>query len=218
MPENRPDNPLAIAVLVSGMGRGSNLAALMEGCESGQIAGRIALVVGTRADAPALERARSADIPVAVVSPRKYADDEAGYAAATLRLLARHEIGLLCLAGYMKRLPDAVVDAFRGRVMNIHPALLPLFGGQGMYGENVHRAVLESGMKVSGCTVHFVDFDYDTGPIIAQTAVPVRDADTPQTLAARVLTAEHRAYVRAVQQFAAGQLEIKGRRVFVRGN
>ena len=209
---------LPIAVMVSGAGRGSNLAALMEACAAGQIPGRIALVIGTRSDAPALERARSAGIAVSIVSPRKYEGDEAGYAAALLRVLQKQEIGLICLAGYMRRLPAAVIAAYPGRALNIHPALLPLFGGPGMYGENVHRAVIESGMKVSGCTAHFVDNEYDGGPIIAQRAIPVLDADTPQTLAARVLEQEHLAYAEAAQWFAEGRLTIEGRRVRVRGN
>ena len=202
---------LPIAVLVSGMGRGSNLAALLDACASGQISGphRAGYWDATR-------RARPRTRPERRNrrfgrSPRKYESDEAGYAAALLRVLQKQEIGLLCLAGYMRRLPPPVVAAYRGRVMNIHPALLPLFGGQGMYGENVHRAVIESGMKVSGCTVHFVDEEYDDGPIIAQRAVPVLDADTPQTLAARVLEKEHRAYAEAVQWFAEGRLKTEGR-------
>ena len=214
--EARP--PLPIAALVSGAGRGSNLAALLEACAAGQIPGRVALVIGTRRDAPALERAQSAGAAISVVSPRKYEDDETGYAAALLRVLEKQEIGLICLAGYMRRLPPPVVAAYAGRVMNIHPALLPLFGGRGMYGENVHRAVLESGMKVSGCTVHFVDNDYDTGPIIAQRTVPTLDSDTPQTLAARVLEQEHQAYAEAVRWFAEGRLRVDGRRVFADGN
>ncbi|HZT42545.1 MAG TPA: phosphoribosylglycinamide formyltransferase [Chthonomonadaceae bacterium] len=208
---------LAIAVLVSGQGRGSNLQALLEGCASGQIAGQIAVVIGTRADAPALERARSAGVPVAVVSPRKYEGDEAGYAEALGRILKRYDIGLICLAGYMRKLPSSIIAAYHQRILNIHPALLPLFGGRGMYGEHVHQAVLESGMKVTGCTVHFVDEEYDTGPIVLQTAVPVFDEDTPQTLAARVLAEEHCAYVRAVQLFAEGRLRVEGRRVFITG-
>jgi phosphoribosylglycinamide formyltransferase-1 len=105
------------------------------------------------------------------------------------------------------------VQAYAGRVMNIHPALLPLFGGKGMYGEHVHRAVLESGVKVSGCTVHFVDEHYDTGPIIVQRCVPIEEEDTWETLAARVLAQEHQAYVQAVKLFAQGRLRIEGKRV-----
>ena len=207
--------PLSIAVMVSGQGRGSNLGALQEACLSGAIAGRIAVVIGTRADSPALERARAAGLTVSVISPRKYEEDEAGYANVLLRILERHKVGLICLAGYMRRLPAHVVADYAGRIINVHPALLPLFGGQGMYGEHVHQAVLESGMKVAGCTVHFVDEQYDTGPIIVQTAVPVLEEDTPQSLAARILPEEHRNYVRAVQLFATHRLRIEGRRVVV---
>jgi folate-dependent phosphoribosylglycinamide formyltransferase PurN len=113
----------------------------------------------------------------------------------------------------MRLLPRSVVEEYRGRIMNIHPALLPLFGGRGMYGERVHQAVLESGMKVSGCTVHFVDEEYDSGPIILQRTVPVLEGDTPQTLAARVLAQEHRAYTEAIRLFAEDRLRLEGRRV-----
>lgn len=209
-----PAASLRIAALVSGPSRGSNLQALLDACRTGQIMGRMALVIGTRADAPALERARLAGAVTVVVSPRKYEADEDAYAAALLSQLRRHDVGLICLTGYMRRLPPAIVAAYPQRIMNIHPALLPLFGGRGMYGEHVHRAVLESGMKVSGCTVHFVDEQYDTGPIIAQAAVPVYDTDTPQALAARILPEEHRIYTQAVELFAAGRLSVQNRRVF----
>lgn len=207
---------LRIGVLVSGHGRGTNLQAILDGCAAGVIPGAVDLVVGTRADAPALERARTAGVKTVVVSPRKYEGDEEGYGAALLRAARAADVQLICLAGYLRVLPRAVVDSYRGRIMNVHPALLPLFGGKGMYGEHVHRAVIESGMKVSGCTVHFVDEQYDSGPIIAQSAVPVRDDDTPVTLAARILPEEHRTYVRAIQLFAQGRLYIEGRRVRVR--
>jgi formyltetrahydrofolate-dependent phosphoribosylglycinamide formyltransferase len=195
-----------IAVLVSGHGRGSNLSAIHEACESGEICGDLVLVVGTRQNAPAILKAQQAGICTVVVSPRKYDGDESGYESALLRALATQRPQLICLAGYMRMLPTAVLAEYRGRVMNIHAALLPLFGGRGMYGDNVHRAVIESGMKVSGCTVHFVDENYDSGPIIIQSAVPVLDSDTPGTLAARVLVVEHKSYVRAVKLFADGRL------------
>ena len=207
-------SPLAFAVMVSGHGRGTNLQSLIDACASGQITGRVAVVIGTRADSPALERARGSSVPVSVVSPRKYAEDEAGYGEALLRILTRHQVGLICLAGYLRRLPPSVVHTFRERIMNTHPALLPLFGGKGMYGEHVHRAAIESGMKVSGCTIHFVDEHYDTGPIIAQSVVPIQDDDTPETLAARILPEEHRTYIQAVQWFAEGRLRVEGQRVF----
>ena len=205
---------LKIAVMVSGQGRGSNLGAIMDGCTSGKINGQVVLVVGTRSDAPALERARAAGISTAVVSPKKYSGDEAGYAEALQRVLGRVEPGLICLAGYMRKLPDSVLEAYRGRVMNIHAALLPMFGGKGMFGHHVHAEVLKSGVKVSGCTVHFVDEHYDAGPIIIQSAVPVMDEDTEDSLAARVLVQEHQSYVRAVQLFAEGRLRIDGRKVY----
>ena len=116
----------------------------------------------------------------------------------------------------MRKVPAAVVSAYRGRLMNIHAALLPAFGGQGMYGARIHEAVLEYGAKISGCTVHFVDEQYDTGPIICQSAVPVEEGDTPETLAARVLIAEHEAYPHAVALFAAGRLSVAGRRVQIK--
>ena len=213
MSENVSSPPLKIAAMVSGQGRGSNLGALLTACEAGEIAGRFAVVIGTRADAPALERARAAGVLTSVVSPRKYEGDDDGYGEALLRILRRHQVDLLCLAGYMRQLPLPVVTAYPGHILNVHPALLPLFGGRGMYGENVHRAVLESGMKVSGCTVHFVDEQYDTGPIVVQRTVPVEEDDTPATLAARVIKAEHEAYVRAVHLCAAGRVHIEGNRV-----
>jgi phosphoribosylglycinamide formyltransferase-1 len=212
-PTSNPSTLLSIAVLVSGQGRGSNLGALLDACASGQIAGRISVVIGTRADAPALERAKQGGANISVLSPKKYEEDAAGYAAALLRIFSKHQASLICLAGYMRKLPLSVITAYHERIMNVHPALLPLFGGRGMYGEHVHQAVLESGMKVTGSTVHFVDEQYDTGPIIVQLPVAVQEDDTPSTLAARVLPAEHRAYVEAVRLFAEGRLKVEGRRV-----
>lgn len=206
---------LSIACLVSGQGRGTNLGALLEARSAGQIAGHISVVIGTRADAPALERAKQAGTAVSVISPKKYENDEQGYADALLRVLTKHRVGLICLAGYMRKLPSAVITAYANRILNVHPALLPLFGGHGMYGEHVHQAVLESGMKITGSTVHFVDEQYDTGPIVVQVPVEVLEDDTPSSLAARVLPAEHKAYVQAVRLFAEGRLRIEGRRVVV---
>ena len=212
---NVAPSPLAIAAMVSGQGRGTNVQSLLDACASGEIPARMGVVIGTRSDALALERARKMGVATAVVSPRKYEGNEAAYGGVLLGMLARHNVELLCLAGYMRRLPSAIVSAYAGRIMNVHPALLPLFGGHGMYGEHVHQAVLDSGMKVSGCTVHFVDEQYDTGPIILQTAVPVEEEDTPQTLAARILPCEHQTYIHAVRLFAEGRLRIDGRRVFI---
>lgn len=174
-----------IAVLASG--RGSNLQALMDALRHPPgTPGRVALVVSDRADAGALERARGAGIPTLAVTA------DGTETAALLEAFAAHEIGLVVLAGYLKRVPDRVVAAFHGRILNVHPALLPAFGGPGMYGRHVHEAVLQSGARVSGVTVHVVDEQYDHGPILAQWPVPVRPGDTADTLAARVLEVEHR--------------------------
>jgi formyltetrahydrofolate-dependent phosphoribosylglycinamide formyltransferase len=202
---------IRIAILVSGHGRGSNMAAIIDACQRGEIDGQVVLVIGTRREAPALQRATEKGVSTEVVSPSKLGEEE--YARRLLQTLGDAQVDLVCLAGFMRLLPPPVVHAYAGRVMNIHPALLPLFGGKGMYGEHVHRAVLESGMKVSGCTVHFVDESYDTGPIILQRCVPVEEEDTWETLAARVLAQEHQAYVQAVQLFAQGRLRIEGKRV-----
>lgn len=184
--------------------------AIAAACRSGEIAGSVALVIGNQAGSPALARAAELSLPTLALSSNQ---EEAVYAAALLAALRGAEIDLICLAGYMRKVPGPVVAAFRGRVLNIHAALLPSFGGHGMYGQHIHQAVLDYGAKVSGCTVHFVDEQYDTGPVILQSAVPVEEGDTAETLAARVLAAEHAAYPRAVALFAAGRLTLDGRRV-----
>ncbi|MGI4789447.1 MAG: phosphoribosylglycinamide formyltransferase [Janthinobacterium lividum] len=202
---------LRIAILLSGRhGRGSNMQAIAAACASGQIDGTVALVIGNYADSPALTRAAEMDIPTLSVSSRQ---DESIYAESLLSALNDAKVDLICLAGYMRKVPDSVVTAYKGRVMNIHAALLPAFGGKGMYGIHAHQAVLDYGAKVSGCTVHFVDENYDTGPVIWQSVVPVEEDDSAETLAARVLTAEHDAYPRAVALFAEGRLTLEGRRV-----
>ena len=176
--------PLQVPIAVLASGRGSNLQALMDALhESGP--GRIALVVSDRTDAPALDRARNAGIPAHHVAADGRASD------GLLALFAAHQIGLVVLAGYLKRVPTAVVAALRGRILNVHPALLPGFGGPGMYGRRVQEAVLASGARLSGATVHVVDEQYDHGPIVAQWPVPVKHGDTPESLAARILEIEH---------------------------
>jgi formyltetrahydrofolate-dependent phosphoribosylglycinamide formyltransferase len=206
--------PINIAVLVSGHGRGSNLQAIIDACKEGRITGRVAVVIGTKGDAPAMDRARDNGIQAVEVSPKAFDSDEK-YAARLLEVLAENKSDLICLAGYMRVLPSQVISAYRHRVMNIHPALIPLFCGKGMYGERVHQAAVDCGVKVSGCTVHFVDEEYDTGPIIIQKVVPVEEGDTAETLAARVLIKEHKAYPEAIQLFAEGRLRVEGRIVRV---
>jgi phosphoribosylglycinamide formyltransferase 1 len=176
-----------IAVLASGSG--SNLQALL-GRFNGDTAAsaKVALVIASRAGIGALERARAADVVTEVLDPKAPIDD---HAEAMLRVLQREEIDLVVLAGYLHLVPEAVVTRFRGMMLNIHPALLPSFGGPGMYGMRVHRAVIQSGARVSGATVHQVDERYDEGAIVAQWPVPVLPGDSAEALAARVLQVEH---------------------------
>lgn len=177
-------SPVAIAVLASG--RGSNLQALLDALRVPDAPGRVALVVANRADAGALELARRAGIATHLTAP------DGQDAAGLLVALRRTGTQLVVLAGWLKRVPEAVVAEFGGRMLNVHPALLPAFGGPGMYGRRVHEAVLKSGVRLSGATVHLVDAEYDHGAIVAQWPVPVRKDDTPDSLAARVLAIEHR--------------------------
>ena len=186
------------------------MAAIAEACADGRIDGQVVAVLGNYADSPALARARELGIPATAIPSRK---DEAVYGSDLIGALSEARPDLICLAGYMRKVPESVLTAYAGRLMNIHAALLPSFGGQGMFGHHIHEAVLAYGAKVSGCTVHFVDGGYDTGPIILQSVVPVEEDDTPETLAARVLVAEHQTYPEAVALFASGRLTVEGRRV-----
>jgi len=172
---------MRLAVCVSG--RGSNLVALLDALSGSPLA-EVVLVLSNRADSPALDRARERGIPAEVLE--RWTE-----AAEWLERLGRNRVDLLVLAGYLKLVPAGVISEFRGRILNIHPALLPDFGGPGMYGHRVHEAVLRSGRAVSGATVHLVDEEYDRGEILGQARVPVLPDDTPETLAARVLKAEH---------------------------
>lgn len=229
-PRTPSGRPLRVAVLVSGTG--TVLQSLIDACREGTVPAEIVLVVSNVPDAFALERARAAGIPTAVLDHRSFASSRGASAAgaqagsrpggrqafeAALReTLERVRVDLVCLAGWLRILSPEFVETFAGRIMNIHPALLPAFGGQGMYGERVHAAVLASCARVSGCTVHFVTEEPDGGPIIAQTAVSVEDGDTPATLSARVQREELRLYPLAVRLFAEGRLRIVGNRVEVR--
>jgi phosphoribosylglycinamide formyltransferase-1 len=203
---------LRLGVLASGTG--SNLQAIIDGCRDGAVPVRVVVVVSNVPEALALERARSCGIPAVAVDHRAFASASA-FEAALREAVDAHGVDLVCLAGFMRILSAQFVAAYAGRLMNIHPALLPAFGGKGMYGERVHRAVLASGARTSGATVHFVTDVPDGGPIIAQAAVPVEAGDTPATLAARVSRAEHRLYPYAIRLFAEGRLRIDGDRVVV---
>ncbi len=201
---------LRLAVLVSG--GGTNLQAIIDHCEQETSGATVAVVISSRRDAYALERARRHGIAAEVRRRRDYPSEEA-YSAALLECISRFQADLVVLAGFMSVLGQPVIAAYRHRIMNIHPALLPSFGGPGMYGEHVHQAVLDYGAKVSGCTVMFVDEGVDTGPVILQAAVPVQEDDTAASLAARVLVQEHRLYPEAISLYAQGRLAVEGRRV-----
>jgi len=200
--------PVTLAVLLSG--GGTTLENILAKIDAGSLDAEVAVVIGTRPDAYGLERARHHGVAAAVVE-RKGFPDTASFSDALNAKLDEVDVSLVCLAGFMV-LWD-MSDRYLGRVLNIHPALIPAFCGKGFYGHRVHEAVLDYGAKVSGCTVHFADREYDRGPVIVQKAVPVLDDDTPETLAARVFEKECEAYPEAIQLFAEGRLKIEGRRV-----
>ncbi|MCX6345633.1 MAG: phosphoribosylglycinamide formyltransferase [Armatimonadetes bacterium] len=205
-------SPIRIAVMVSGQGRGTNMQAIIDACASGKINGKVGLVLGVKNDAPAMEKARSQGISTLALSPKAF-DTNDEYNAAILKALNDNSIDLICLAGYMRVLGQNIIDEYRNRIMNVHPALIPSFCGRGMYGHHVHEAVIARGVKYSGATVHFVDEEYDTGPIIEQSIVPIEEIDTAESLAAKVLIHEHKAYTDAIALFADGKIEVVGRKV-----
>ena len=198
---------LTVGVLASG--RGSNLQAILEACARPDFPARVAIVISDRERAAALERARAAGVEPLWLNPKDFTDRET-YDRTLVQALQSRGVELVCQAGWMRILSPAYVRAFAGRALNIHPSLLPAFPGL-----HPHRQVLDYGAKVSGATVHFVDEEVDAGPIVLQAAVPVEAADTEETLAARVLVAEHRLYPEAIRLFAEGRLRIEGRRVIV---
>lgn len=223
---------MKIGILLSGRGRGSNMQAIIDACCRGAVPGEVVRVISTTPGAPALEHARAAGVDTLLidptVSPPGAGPPLRASGAPPLRVdsealddrlvAAFREVGAetIALAGFMRKLGPQFLQAFPQRIMNIHPALLPCFGGQGYYGRRVHEAVIESGARFSGATVHFVDEEYDHGPIILQAVVPVEDEDTPETLAARVLEQEHRLYPQALRLLAEGRLEVHGRRVRIK--
>ena len=218
-------DPEARALAVFASGSGSNLQALIDRFGSGggggggrgggagggpsvDPAARVVLAVSDRPDVGALERAAAAGVPTVIIDPKDH-DDLDAFGSALLEALRDHGVELVALAGYLRLVPENVVAAFRGRIVNIHPGPLPTFGGPGMYGRRVHQAVIGSGVKISGPTVHFVDERYDTGPIIAQWPVPVLSGDDAESLAARVLRYEHRLYPAVVSAVARGAVRLE---------
>jgi formyltetrahydrofolate-dependent phosphoribosylglycinamide formyltransferase len=202
---------LRVAVLLSG--EGTSLENLLELAESGDLPAEIALVIASKSKAGGLERARRRHIP-AVAVPRRDHPDVDEFNDAIHAELARHEIDLIALLGFLS--PFQNRGTWSGRVLNVHPALIPAFCGKGFYGHRVHEAVLESGVKVTGATVHFADDEYDHGPIILQETLRVGEDDTPESLAARVQEVERRLVPQAIRLFAEGRLTLDGRRVRVK--
>ena len=205
---NQQQQTCRLAILISG--RGSNMLALADAIERGRIpAARIALVLSDHADAQGL--ARAAERGLATVAVERSGCTRAEHEREIVAALQAHDIDLVCLAGFMRLLSPAFIEVFRGRILNIHPSLLPAFPGL-----DAQRQAIAHGVKVSGCTVHFVDETLDGGPIITQRVVPVLDDDTPDTLAARILIEEHQAYAEAVALITSGNYEVAGRRVYQR--
>lgn len=193
-----------VPIAIFGSGAGSNARAIIEYERTGERAFSIELIITNRAEAGILSVAEQFGVRSAVLSPRGFSTEDA-YAAALIELLCGIE--LVALAGYLLKVPSAVVAQFRDRILNVHPALLPKFGGKGMYGIHVHRAVLAAGERCSGATVHLVTDDYDAGPILEQVRVPVREDDTPESLMARVQAAEHMLYPRAIERYCRRYLK-----------
>jgi len=206
------NRPLRIAVLISG--GGTTLRNLIEKIDAGSLDVEIRLVLSSTRKAGGLQYAEKAGIPTAVVAGKDFGSQDE-FSAAVFDRCRQAGVDLVVLGGFLKRV--TVPEGFTNRVVNIHPALIPSFCGEGMYGHFVHEAVLEYGVKVSGCTVHFADNQYDHGPVIAQKAVPVVDDDTPETLAARVFQAECEAYPEVLNLIAAGRVKVEGRRVRIAG-
>ena len=203
---------LQLGVLASG--RGSNFGAILEHIEAGALSADVRALASNRKSAGALEIAERHNIPRLALSRKDFSSDET-FDQKILDFFRKNEVNFVVLAGYLRLLTPVLIHPYKNRILNIHPALLPSFGGKGMFGRNVHEAVLDYGCKVSGVTVHLVDETYDSGPIVLQRCVPVENNDTPDSLAARVLKQEHHIFSEALQLFAEEKIVIKGRRVYV---
>lgn len=198
-------NKLKLAAFASHSG--SNLQAIIDNIKNGDLNAEIVAVISNNSNAYALERARLANIDTYHIS-RKTHPDEKDYVNAILNILESNKVDLIILAGYMKPIPSEIIKKYHNRILNIHPALLPKFGGSGMYGMNVHRAVIASKEKISGATVHIVDEKYDNGKILYQESVDVDENDTPETLANKVLQVEHKIYSKVIKLISEGKITL----------
>lgn len=189
---------------------GSGMQAVVRACREGRLDAEPVIVIGNNPGSGALLFAAAAGLPHALLNAKKHSDPVA-LDAAIAGALGRHGTDLVVMSGYMKKLGPEVLRAYAGRIVNIHPALLPKFGGHGMYGLHVHEAVLAAGDKETGVTIHLVDAEYDTGPILAQATVPVQPGDTPETLRERVLPREHTLLVETLQRIVSGEIKLPAR-------
>jgi len=203
---------MRLAVFVSG--RGTNLLNIIKKHEDGFLKSEVTLVISDH-QCEAIESSRNAGIHTMVVDPRSFAT-EFEFGKAVLDILKEGKIDFVVLAGFLKKIPNIVIESFKNKIINIHPALLPSFGGKGMYGMRVHQAVIDYGCKVSGVTVHIVDTEYDHGPVVLQKCVAVESGDTPESLAAKIHRVEYEILPEAVKLFEDNRLMIEGRRVFQR--
>jgi len=204
---------MKIAVFASG--RGSNFEAILDAMREGLLPARVCVVISNNSGAGALETARSHNIPAFHLSQKQFPSEDA-FSDSLISLLQDHGAQFIALAGYLKKLSFPVVERYRNKITNMHPALLPSFGGPGMYGMNVHEAVIAAGAKVSGATVHLVDEAYDRGPIVLQKSVEVTADDDAASLAVKVLKIEHELYPLALKAFAEGRVVFKGNKVWIR--
>lgn len=201
-----------IAVLASG--GGTNFQAVIDGCKSGEIDGEVVLLIYNRKDAYAKTRAKKACIDTKYINRIAQGSVDAMQQKVYDELLA-YQVDVIVLAGYLEKLSTKVVEKWENYIINTHPALIPMLCGEGFYGQKVHKAVIESGVKVSGCTIHLVDSGYDTGPIIMQQAVEVMHSDTPQSLAKKILPYEHKCMVKSVAMLCSDRISVQNGRVFV---
>ena len=186
---------------------GSDLQAIIDGCKNHQINASVVCVISNNDDSMALKRAENDNIPAYHMSAKKYGDEET-LASEILKVLSSHSVDMIFLAGYMRMLHISVLQKYDNRIFNIHPALLPKFGGKGMFGMNVHNAVIAAGEKETGVTIHRVSAEYDSGEIVAQTTVPVEEGDTAEILAARVLEREHTFLVGVISDICNNKIKL----------
>jgi len=199
-----------IAVFASG--RGSNFKKIYQKIQEGKLPARISCLITDNERAGALAFARENDVPGYIIRPGDFVYPHQ-FGEKLLQILSTHQTDWIVLAGYLKKIPDNVVAAYSNRILNIHPALLPSFGGKGMYGIRVHQAVFDSGARVSGVTIHLVNTEYDAGPIVAQQAVYIEDCDTPEEIAERVLQIEHELYWKTLRKVLSDKFNVQGKRV-----